>query len=52
MNMFSRNPFDDRPDGLTRRLADLPPSEAGLWPHIVRARRVAVIVVHAEQERV
>jgi len=26
MNMFSRNPFDDRPDGLRRRLADLPPS--------------------------
>ena len=25
MNMFSRNPFDDRPDGLRRRLADLPP---------------------------
>ena len=24
MNMFSRNPFDDRPDGLRRRLADLP----------------------------
>ena len=26
MNLFSRNPFDDRPDGLRRRLADLPPS--------------------------
>ena len=24
MNMFSRNPFDDGPDGLRRRLADLP----------------------------
>jgi hypothetical protein len=24
MNMFSRNPFDDRPDGLRRRLTDLP----------------------------
>ena len=24
MNMFSRNPFDDRPDGLRRRVADLP----------------------------
>ena len=24
MNMFSRNPFDDRADGLRRRLADLP----------------------------
>jgi hypothetical protein len=24
MKMFSRNPFDDRPDGLRRRLADLP----------------------------
>ena len=26
MNIFSRNPFDDRPDGLRRRLADLPPA--------------------------
>jgi hypothetical protein len=26
MNMLSRYPFDDRPDGLRRRLADLPPS--------------------------
>jgi len=25
MNIFSRNQFDDRPDGLSRRLADLPP---------------------------
>ena len=24
MNLFSRNPFDDRPDGLRRRLANLP----------------------------
>ncbi|MEI6502563.1 MAG: hypothetical protein WCP21_16260, partial [Armatimonadota bacterium] len=42
MNISSRNPFDDRPDGLRSRLAGLPPSVK--WGALLAAL-VAVIFV-------
>jgi len=42
MNMFSRNPFDDGPDGLRRRLADLP---QGVKWGALAAALVAVIFI-------
>jgi len=42
MNMFSRNPFDDGPDGLRRRLADLP---QGVKWGALAASLVAVIFI-------
>ena len=42
MNMFSRNPFDDRPDGLRRRLVGLPP---GVKLGALGAALVALIFV-------
>jgi uncharacterized protein HemX len=42
MNVFSRNPFDDRPDGLRRRLADLP---QGVKWGALAAALVAVIFI-------
>jgi hypothetical protein len=42
MNMFSRNPFDDGPEGLRRRLADLP--QGVKWGTLVAAL-VALIFI-------
>jgi hypothetical protein len=42
MSIFSRNPFDDSPDGLRRRLADLPP---GVKWGALAAASVAVVFI-------